>query len=209
MSAFWRNIPFRGNDPVLRAIVLLTGTAAAISAAAGCAFPSSRFEIVDYRESGGPKRYAERFDEAYYNLDDDGNVDIVLRRIGPPEADRGQGITQVIRLHTFWRSIPGNTVAAPSQINATVRYHLVAGQTGVTFEGAGSLFFNVNPTEETLTGSLDRAVLHPRHRLTSGDGLFQRAELSGEFHATHDPRRVRRITNEMDRLFAAMPSRPR
>jgi hypothetical protein len=189
--------------------VLLTATVAAISAAVGCASPSSKFEIVDYREPGGPKRYAELFDEAYYNLDDDGNVEIVLRRIGPPEVNLGQGITQVIRLHTFWRSIPGNTVATQSQINATVRYHLVAGRTGVTFEGAGSLFFNVNPTEGTLTGSLDRAVLHPRHRLTSGDGLFQRAELSGEFHATHDPRRVRRITNEMDRLFTAVPSRSR
>lgn len=174
--------------------------------AAGCRAPSTAFEIVDYRQPGDARRYRETFDEAYYYVDDHGNLDLVLRRCTPAGGTSSHGITQVIHMRTVWRSIPGTTVAHRSQINATVSYLIVSGSMGGSFEGAGSVFFDQRKGEDVITGSLDLAILRPKRRLLSGEDLFKRAELTGTFTARRDPRRVVRIINEMNRLFGPLPS---
>jgi hypothetical protein len=175
------------------------------TAGTGCSVRTSTFEIVDYREPGEAKRYRETFDEAYYTLDEHGNVDIVLRRLSPRETEPGQGITQVIHIRSVWRSIPGDTVAHRTQINATVSYHILSGRVGATFEGAGSVFFTDNRRTDRLVGTLDLATLRPKRRLVAGSPLFRRAELAGEFCAARNPRRVVRIINEMNRRFGPLP----
>ncbi len=174
--------------------------------AAGCRAPSTTFEIVDYRRPGDARRYHETFDEAYYDVDDHGNLDLVLRRCTPAGGTSGHSVTQVIHMRTVWRSIPGTTVAHRSQINATVSYLIVSGSMGGSFEGAGSVFFDQRKGEDVITGSLDLAILRPKRRLLSGEDLFKRAELTGTFVARRDPRRVVRIINEMNRLFGPLPS---
>ena len=170
----------------------------------GCAVRPSTFEIVDYRDAGDAKRYQETFDEAYYDLDDHGNVNIVLRRTGTGESGE-QDITQIIRIRSVWRSVPGRTVSHRTQINATVSYFVSGGRIGDTFEGAGAVFFTQNRGKNVLTGTLDHSVLRPKRQLSPGEPLFARAELSGAFRAARDRRQVVRIVNEADRLFGPLP----
>ena len=175
----------------------------------GCSIRTTTFDVVDYRQPGEARRYRETFDEAYYDLDDHGNVDIVLRRREPGTADPDRSTVQVIHIRSVWRSIPGNTVADRTQINGTVSYMIISGSTGAAFEGAGAVFFRQNRQGDTLTGTLDHASLKPKRRLAGGGAFFERAVLSGEFHASRDPGRVVRIANEMNRLFGPSPSRKR
>lgn len=170
--------------------------------AVGCSTRATTFEITDYRDVGDARRYSETFDEAYYTLDERGNVDIVLRRATVPgDTGAGQAITQVIHIRSVWRSIPGATVAHRTQINATVSYHILSGRIGATFEGAGSVFYQRVRKSDVIRGTLDLATLRPKRRLTAGTTLFRQAEIVGKFEAKEDPRRVIQIMNEMNRLF--------
>lgn len=187
------------------ACALITTFVLSLSAATGCSDRTSTFEIVDYREPGETKHYRETFDEAYYKLDDHGNVDIMLRRSLAGETNPNQNFTQMVHIRSLWRSIPGETVAHRTQINGTVTYCIISGRVGETFEGAGSVFFKQKGRGSTLTGTLDLASLLPKRRLAGGSPIFKRPELKGRFHATRDPRRVVRIINDMNRLFGPLP----
>lgn len=175
------------------------------SALLGCAVRPSTFEIVDYCDASDAKHYRETFDEAYYDLDQQGNVNIVVRRSGGRRGAGESDVTQIIRIRSVWRPVPGRTGSHTTQINATVSYYIVGGRIGDTFEGAGSVFFTQNRGKNTLRGSLDYAVLRPQRQLAPGEPLFARAELSGSFRAVRDPRQVVRIMNEADRLFGPLP----
>ena len=186
-----------------------TGTAftifsALLLAATGCPARTSTFQIVDYREPGETKRYRETFDEGYYDVDGHGNVSIVLRRSASGETGPELTATQVVHIRSLWRPIPGRTTAHRTQINGTVSYLIVSGQTGATFEGAGSVFFKENRKRDKLTGTLDLALLQPKRSFGTGSPLFKRAELKGKFRATRDPARVVRIVNEMNQLFGPL-----
>jgi len=171
---------------------------------AGCAASKSTFDIIDYREGAQARPFRETFDEAYYDFDASGNVDIVLRRVEPADADPGLDITQVIHIRTVWRSIPGETIAHRTQINGTVSYAIIHGGLRASFEGAGSVFFTENRAKNALSGTLDQALLRPTQsapgRAAASD-IFKCADLKGRFHAVRDHRRVVRIVNDMKRLF--------
>ena len=169
----------------------------------GCAPRTSVFNIVDYREVGQAQRYRATFHKAYYDVDGEGNVDIVLHRKQPGQSNPALEITQVIHLRTVWQSIPGKTVAEPTQINATVSYAIISGRIGAQFEGAGSVFIEENRAKDRMQGTLELALLKPKQLLSAGGDFFTLAELSGEFHAVRDPRRVVRIVNDTNRLFGA------
>jgi len=170
----------------------------------GCAVRPTTFEIVDYHDAGDAKRYQETFDEAYYDLDEHGNVNIVLRRTNTGQGGE-QDVTQIIRIRSVWRPVPGRTASHRTQINAAVSYFVTGGRIGDTFEGAGAVFFRQNRGKTILAGTLDHSVLRPKRQLAPGEPLFARAELSGTFRATRDRRQVVRIINEADRLFGPLP----
>ena len=172
-----------------------------IAAASGCAPYASTLEIVDFRTGTDAQRYRETFDEAYFDIDEHGNVDIVLRRAAPTSTPSAQTITQVVHIKSVWRSIPGTTVAHRTQLNSTIRYYILAGRTGAVFEGAGSVFFDLNGSKTSLSGRLGLAGLHPRQRLAADASLFKHAEVAGQFRASRNPRRVVRMVNDMNRLF--------
>ncbi len=178
---------------------------ALVVTAGGCSARWSRFLVVDYRDTGEPKRYQETFKEAYYSIGGDGNVELVLRRSQPSESDPDVDITQLIHIRTVWRSIPGQTVADRTQINGVISYLIAGGGVGATFEGAGSVFFKENRRGDRLRGTLERALLRPTRRLAGGHSLFNRAQLQGEFQAKRDRRRVVRLVHEMNRLFGPLP----
>ncbi len=175
-------------------------------ALAGCAAPTSRFTIVDHREMGAPRTYGETFDEAFYHIDAQQNLQLVLRREQPSASDPRTKIVQLISIRSLWRPIPGRTNAESGQINGTVAYAILSGERGATFEGAGSVFFEPPGGTGLLHGTLDRAVLRPTRSRGGDEGLFRHAELSGSFAAVRDRRQVVRLTNELNRLFGPMPA---
>ncbi len=74
----------------------------------GCSTRAPTFEIIDYPKPGEERRYRESFDEAFYSLDGHGNVDVVLRRLTDAGSDPTGAVTQIIHIHSIWRSIPGS-----------------------------------------------------------------------------------------------------
>ncbi len=174
----------------------------------------STFQVVDLSDAGNVRRYQETFDEAFYDLDGYGNVDIVLRGrsegAGNPTA---QPMTQVVHIRSVWRSQPGRTVSHATQINAVVGYFVTGPSLGDSLEGAGSVFYDKEPPsvfqpwekKDVLTGTVDKAVLRPKRQLTTAQPLFRHAEISGEFRARHDPRQVRQIVNDLARQFGPLP----
>jgi len=162
--------------------------------------PATRFVIHDYQDPVNIRRYTATFEEAYYEIDGAGNVDLILlsRSDEPGEPD----VSQVMHLRTVWPCIPSETVASETQVNGTITYAVLGGGVNTTYEGAGSIFFYKDTVfEDRITGSVDRAVLTPHRQLAPAEPIFKRLEISGTFTAKRDPRRTIREMNDIARLF--------
>lgn len=183
----------------------LIAALALVATAVGCAPTVSTFDIVNFRDDAGQERFHETFDEAWYDVDGAGNVDLVLRRSQPREGGRDDSVVQLVYVRSFWRSIPGRTVAERTQLNGVVTYGVISGGLGATFEGAGSVFFVHDPKKGELTGSLDLARLKPARELTPGSAVFQRVELSGTFVARHNPSRTVALRHQLEQTFRPAP----
>ena len=171
---------------------------------AGCASPGATVRLLDYRDSAPPQPYVESFPEAYYALDHQGNVDLILRRV--EESSDGEGeVVQLVHLRSFWRSIPGRTVADTTQINAAVRYEITTAGEVFRLEGAGSVFFSLSQEGAELVGSVEEAFLRAAVQTDCGELPFSRVKLSARFRAECNRRWVTRWVNELDRSFPAPP----
>ncbi len=211
MNSAFPTVPHRQSTPVLslalQVRIIRHSVIAVWFFAAGCAVPQNTFVIVDHRTTGTNQRYRETFDEAYYDIDARGSLDLVLRRAGGEGGSDGRTVEQVIHVATVWRSIPGETVAHESQINGTISYYMISGRNGASFEGAGSVFFKENRDKIRLSGSIDLAMLRPGPKFGEAAGLFERAELRGTFHAVRDPRRTIRLVHDAQRRFEPIAGR--
>ncbi len=167
--------------------------------------PATVFEVADHRDPSNTRRYEETFDEGYYDMDNHGNVNIVLRQSASAGGEGPSDFTQVVHIRSVWRPIPGRTVAHRTQINAVVSYYLRGGQVGDTLEGAGAVFFNPGKKDKVLKGTLDDSVLRFKRQLAPGEPLFPHVKLSGRFAAVRDRRQVVRIVNDLDRAFGPLP----
>jgi len=168
--------------------------------AGGCAGHPAVIQVVDYHAPSDVKRYQETFDEAYYDVDDQGDVHIVLRRQAGAWGS-GEDFTQVVRIKSVWRHVPGRSVSHRSAVNAQVSYFLVGARTGESFEGAGSVHLKVNKKGTKLTATLDQALVRPARKIGSDESVFTKAELSGKIEARRDRRQVVRLSNDMERTF--------
>lgn len=197
-----------GSDP--RSSRYFVAIALAMLATCGCARNPgvSVIRLVDHREPGKTERFRESFSEAWYRIDDHGNIDLVLRRSGGRHNGDDASLTQLVHVRTIWRPVPGRTVSNRTQINATITYFLVSGRTGTAYDGAGSVFFR-KKRDGRLVGAIEHAQLNQTRRLASSSPLFARAEVSGEFTAIEDPQRVIRLVNEMNQLFGPPAHWPR
>jgi len=173
---------------------------------AGCASPGATVRLLDYSDSATPQPYVESFPEAYYALDHQGNVDLVLRRVEESSAGEGE-VVQLVHLRSFWRSLPGRTVADATQINAAVRYEITTAGERFRLEGAGSVFFSESLEGDELVGSVDEAHLKAAVEAERGELPFSRVKFSARFRAQCDRRRVTRWVNELDRSFPPPPGR--
>ncbi len=200
----------RSIQPVLRSFGVKFLAWLPVLLAIGCSSVQSTLKVVDFRDSANVRSYSATFDEAYYDIDPRGNLNLILRH--QPSAKPGEpAVSQVLHVRTVWRSIPGNTVAHNSQINGVVAYAITSGGQTSLYEGAGAIFFFNDPFAGTLKGSLGRVVLTPADGQSSDDSVFERIELTGTFSAEPDARRTIQAMNELERaavlLAAAMSGR--
>lgn len=170
----------------------------------GCLGPSrtNLLTITDRSTSGDEQRFHESFDEAFYDIDGVGNVDLVLRRARPAGEGRDRALVQIVHVRSVWNSIPGRTIASETQINGRLTYVIVSDGARSAFEGAGSVFYRKKKEwgQEFLVGRVERTHLRAVPGATSEPAIFERVELGGEFKAAADGRRVRSLINEMGRL---------
>ncbi len=160
--------------------------------AAGCHPPETRVHIRDFQHPGGPRSLHQNFDEAYYTIDPDGKLRLVLRNEAPSIAIPTENISQVLLIETFWRPIPGITFVESSMINANLTYLIRSGPTARAYEGNGFVSFKENRRKGLLTGKIESANLRPTGQFGNPPAPFGRAHLDGTFRATN---RSDRATN--------------
>lgn len=186
--------------------------ALAVLPGVGCNRPSSWLDIVDHRDDGPSASYREPFQEAYYEIKEDGQIRVALRRQSALSGDGNDPIIQVLELGSFWQSVPQRSVADAGQINATMRYAILAGHSAERssfYEGAGSVFFRPAPIGDDMIGRIENAYLNPQSGGNAEMPLFDHVELAGRFRAKHDPREVRRLSQFVEeRVKELTPREP-
>ena len=182
---------------------LVSAVALLVGGVWGCQPKTTQFDIIDYRGPGAPDRYFQAFDECYYCLDPEGNLDMVALHRSPGTS--GAPTTQLVHVETFWVSVPGRTRVDVTMINALVSYWIVSGPVGASFEGSGFVSFDENRNRSRLTGHLELSSLSPQRRLGPAERLFERAELSGRFVAKRNKAKVISLLHDMRRRFGPLP----
>lgn len=175
------------------AVSILMGLAAL--AASGCSYNQMR--LVNYADVENPEELQQAFTHASFEAATTGETTILLQTAEPMTAGENRILRQSIYVTTLWKPIPGKTYAEESQINARVIYLVeIAEQPGPTissekaatvlcYKGTGFVSYQLDRTGQTLTGSIERALLEPMYK---GDGLrLGTFELSGPFKATRNP----------------------
>lgn len=180
-------------------LVSLTSTLG-LATVAGCSSRVATLSITDYISPDSTVRYRQSFDEAYFDVDANRTVDIILHSQSSDFRVPDSTIRQVIHIRSVWESVPGSTVAEKSQINATVVYVLQGRGAVAIFEGGGSLFFDRSDDGGELKGTLELARLKPAVGSSGDAAIFARPVLEARFRAQRNSRRVVRLVNETSRL---------
>lgn len=170
-----------------------------------CRSNVTRFEVIDYSPEADPVHYFQEFDECYYRVDGEGNIDIVARRRGGPTNRVDDRPVQVVHMRTIYQSVPGQTPVERTMTNATVSYIIMDHGAGVSFDGAGFLLCTIHRNGRELTATLEESTLRPMRRLGAGaPQIFERPRVTGRIYARLDPRRTLRILNESRHLLRPM-----
>ena len=112
--------------------------AVALLLVTGCQPHITRIRIRDFQHPDAPRSLYQEFDEAYYQLDAAGALQLLLRRQNPSQAIPTESITQTILIKTLWRPIPGTTYVESTMINAKLTYLIQSGRTARAYRGNGA-----------------------------------------------------------------------
>lgn len=174
----------------------------ACCALAGCQQPkATRIELTAYDESGTPKLYVTQFSRSSYRHTAGETVELVLRAEQPSTIDPTQTITQVLYIKEFWNPRPGTTYVEPSQINARVQYALLTPPTGVRYDGAAFLTYQIDPYTGVLTGAIESGSLAPRYRMGEAFEPFGPSTFTGTIVATENAADVVEAAQMLESLF--------
>ena len=174
---------------------------AAAALIAGCQPQATRIRIQDFLHPDGPRSLYQEFDEAYYQLDAAGSLQLVLRRQSPSQAIPTETISQIILVETFWRPIPGTTYVESTMINAKLTYLIRSGRTTRAYEGNGFVSFREARGGESLSGRIESAQLKPTAQMGRPPRPFGSAHLEGSFRALRKPRRATAILTDLTRTM--------
>lgn len=177
---------------------------AALLGSAGCHPRTTRIRIQDFSHADGPRSLFQEFDDAYYQLDAAGNLDLLLRRRSPSEAIPTEHITQTILVRSYWRPIPGTTQVESSMINAKITYVIQSGRTTRVYEGNGFVSFAEHREGRFLSGRIESGQLRPTGEIGDPPAPFGRARVEGTFRAMKDSRRATHILTDVKCLLQSM-----
>ena len=167
----------------------------------GCQPRSTRIRIQDFLHPQAPRSLYQEFDEAYYQLDAAGSLQLVLRRQVPSEAIPTENITQIILVKTYWRPIPGRTYAESTMINAKLTYLIQSGRACRAYQGNGFVSFTEDRKGQTLSGRIESANLKPTGEMGHPPHPFGKAQLEGTFRALRKPRRATAVLTDLTRTM--------
>jgi hypothetical protein len=174
---------------------------AATLGSAGCQPRTTRIRIQDFSHPDGPRSLFQEFDDAYYQLDAAGDLDLLLRRRSPSEAIPTEYITQTILVRTYWRPIPGTTAIESSMINAKITYVIQSGRATCIYEGSGFVSFSEQRKGRSLSGRIESGHLRPTGEIGNPPHPFGRAQIEGTFRALNDARRATHLLTEIRRIL--------
>ena len=199
----------RHKSPAMGA--LLVG---ALLLAGGCRQIETRFDVLSFRNADQPEQFTERFEFGSFSVDAQNNWDIAFEipasrvEVQRPlpvtsspdsqpadESDRPMRtettiMSQYIHIRVFWRPLPGTTYAESTQTDASIVYCLITGDSAISYEGAGFVYFTQSYDKQTITGQIESATLVPVRTVGEPVDLFGPCRLQGFFVAHQDRRRV-------------------
>lgn len=144
----------------------------------------------------------QEFDQTYYCVDNDGNVELLLHQSGGEEGN----IEQMVYLRTFWRVVPGKTGADPSGTNAYVTYFIISGNRGAIYRGAGMVLLKGKPGRHRLGANIKSANLDLVNHSAHFPDIFGAAVMSGKISARHDKAALRKIYRRFERRTRPLES---
>ncbi|UCG34209.1 MAG: hypothetical protein JSU68_06150 [Phycisphaerales bacterium] len=171
---------------------------------AGCQPRTTRIRIQDFSHPDGPRSLFQEFDDAYYQLDAAGDLNLLLRRRSPSEAIPTEHITQTILVRSYWRPIPGTTRVESSMINAKITYVIQSGRATRVYEGNGFVSFSEHQKGQSLSGRIESGQLRPTGEIGDPPHPFGRARIEGTFRAIRKPRRGTAILTDIKCLLQSM-----
>jgi hypothetical protein len=169
-----------------------------IAALLGCGPQPNRIYVETFDEPLAPRRYTTDFTEAYFGRAADGGLDILLRWKQPTQADPTQDIEQIVHAHAFWTPVLGTTRAEASMLNATLRFMILTPPTGVDYQGAGFITFDIDRSGDILDGRIENGEVTPRQVAGGAAKPFGPARISGRIHATRNRRQILRLLHEAE-----------
>ena len=199
---------------------------AAVLCFAGCSQWETRFEVTTFGEAGGATGFTEpRFEEGSFRVDARKNYVMVFEV--PPEwvsvesDDPQEGtapndamvtsdqsplhdevlMSQIIQVEVFWRPLPGRTYAQRTQTNANILYCLIRGESSISYEGAGFVYFEPSRDGNSVEGRIESAELFPTRFTKDPIDLFGPCHLTGSFRAVENKRQVATIRQQLRKLL--------
>lgn len=119
----------------------------------------------------------------------------------PAKPAAARWMSQMIYVELFWRPKPGTTYVEQSQTNASIQYCIVSGDDVISYEGAGFVTVDEKRWSDEMVGRIESSTLVPARFANEPIDLFGPCQLTGEFTATPDARRVADIKQRRRRLL--------
>ena len=167
-------------NAVLRTII---GPLVALAALSGCSPQGTRMNLITYDDQGKADRHFSDFGRASFRQESDKRIEVVFQGQVPSRIDPTQTITQVVCIQTFWTPLYGVTYAEKSQINAHVKYAILTPPTGICYEGAAFVTYDVDPLTKEVVGWIESGDLSPVSRMGDATEPFGPARITGNFRA--------------------------
>lgn len=178
--------------------------------AGGCGSPSwslvsGESDLKVYSQTHPGRTLTGDFDRAFYRLDGENAVTIVLLA-GPEDAPEQAAVVRM-----FWQPRAGATPISASATNASVQYLVFGPQNGEVgvYSGAGFLHPNSDLGQNTLRAGLWEATLRLADRSANFDDSLGKAVLRGEVTARRDDAAVHDLLHQLDQQVTERLGYPR
>jgi hypothetical protein len=132
------------------------------------------------------------FDIALYRFDQDNALTAVLLQ---GSADQP---TQAVTIRMFWRPRAGSTPLDRTATNATIQYAVFTGENVGVYSGAGFLYPQNTPGNDSLTAAIWQAILRPADQSLGYEDPLGKATVKGKFTVRRDDIAVEQLLRKLN-----------